>query len=365
MSIRQVSIPWDSFAPDGSGIGFLRQIQTSGGNRVAGETVTDHAYSVVTIKNHHAKACTKTYILIGGSPPQATSGSTLPGPNLDAPNLANGALNHLNNKIKGHEFHAGVFASEIPKAVDMIKYQSQRLYTSYKYARKGQFINAAKAISGDRKDSTSGKVASNFLEWTYGVLPLLKDIHEATKFIDKHTNPIKRSIDFRVGIKVNTVRANYYSSQIWDVKECYSQYQLICKSVEKQPMHVELGLTDPLTVLWNILPYSFVLDWLLPIGPWLSALNVERELKVGYVVRSNFIKNNWSAPNIAKIASLYYYLYSGTVSSTFYNNVVGSRSILPSLSGVSRLPAFNPLSFAVNTQHTINGLALIANRTNR
>jgi hypothetical protein len=35
----------------------------------------------------------------------------------------------------------------------------------------------------------------------------------------------------------------------------------------------QLGLLDPATVLWEIIPYSFVVDWFLPIGSYLDNLN--------------------------------------------------------------------------------------------
>jgi hypothetical protein len=35
----------------------------------------------------------------------------------------------------------------------------------------------------------------------------------------------------------------------------------------------QFGLANPLSLAWEILPYSFVVDWMLPIGPWLSNLD--------------------------------------------------------------------------------------------
>jgi hypothetical protein len=40
-----------------------------------------------------------------------------------------------------------------------------------------------------------------------------------------------------------------------------------------------LGLTDPLSVVWEIIPYSFVVDWFLPVGTYLENLNVIPKLK--------------------------------------------------------------------------------------
>jgi hypothetical protein len=35
----------------------------------------------------------------------------------------------------------------------------------------------------------------------------------------------------------------------------------------------QLGLLDPLSVAWELLPWSFVIDWFIPIGAYLDVLN--------------------------------------------------------------------------------------------
>lgn len=35
----------------------------------------------------------------------------------------------------------------------------------------------------------------------------------------------------------------------------------------------ELGLINPLSVAWEVLPYSFIVDWAWPIGPWAESLD--------------------------------------------------------------------------------------------
>jgi hypothetical protein len=36
-----------------------------------------------------------------------------------------------------------------------------------------------------------------------------------------------------------------------------------------------LGLINPLEIVWELLPYSFVVDWFLPIGNWLSSMTAD------------------------------------------------------------------------------------------
>jgi hypothetical protein len=41
----------------------------------------------------------------------------------------------------------------------------------------------------------------------------------------------------------------------------------------EMPSYTALGLTNPALLAWELVPFSFVLDWLLPIGDWLSSLD--------------------------------------------------------------------------------------------
>jgi hypothetical protein len=42
---------------------------------------------------------------------------------------------------------------------------------------------------------------------------------------------------------------------------------------EEMSFERNLGLTDPLSVAWELIPYSFVVDWFVPIGTYLDNLN--------------------------------------------------------------------------------------------
>ena len=37
----------------------------------------------------------------------------------------------------------------------------------------------------------------------------------------------------------------------------------------------QLGLLNPLEIVWECLPYSFVVDWAIPVGAWMSSLTAD------------------------------------------------------------------------------------------
>ena len=51
-----------------------------------------------------------------------------------------------------------------------------------------------------------------------------------------------------------------------------------------------LGLTNPAVVAWELVPYSFVLDWLVPIGSWLDLLDAGAFLEYREGSRTCFVR---------------------------------------------------------------------------
>jgi hypothetical protein len=35
----------------------------------------------------------------------------------------------------------------------------------------------------------------------------------------------------------------------------------------------QIGITNPALLVWELIPYSFVVDWMIPVGDWLSSLD--------------------------------------------------------------------------------------------
>lgn len=115
-----------------------------------------------------------------------------------------------------------------------------------------------------------------------------------------------------------------------------------------------LGLTNPLELGWELVRYSFVVDWFLPVGNWLSTLDADFGWRYETGVNSTFTRISvQSTPGHTP----------STSSSTYSNFTVGPkakgirfrRTVLGTPPGVG-LPHFkNPLSGV----HVANAMALL------
>lgn len=199
----------------------------------------------------------------------------------------------------------------------------------------------------------------NFLQVQYGLRPLHQDVYGAVSSInesEKDGNPYTARIKSR-GRSVDQT--------IWDRQSgiSYCGYKVAVNVVH----HVEvalyyecdnpvwkslssLGITNPASTAYELLPFSFLLDWFLPVGNYLSAMDaaIGWSFQSGTISTTTRLKASSPAPYMggqnSLIASFPY-----TETGVRFQRVVLNESPGP------RYPSFkNPLS----GQHIANAIAL-------
>lgn len=191
-------------------------------------------------------------------------------------------------KIKNQDFNLANFLGERTQTVDMIKENFNRIRKAYSSLKKGNISAAAKelgVVSVNTKKfnsrylkNQSRAISNGWLELQYGWLPLLSDIYGAVKFLkqdfqkdrllrvsaeEKFTNSdVRRSIE----TDRTTTTTNKYEI---NVKTCiyYRQNSATLSTLSS------LGITNPLSLAWELTKYSFVVDWAVSVSNFLSTLD--------------------------------------------------------------------------------------------
>lgn len=269
----------------------------------------------------------------------------------DDPNWQTVLTNRLAKAVRGHSFNPGVSIGELNESCGMIGSAARGLAKGAVKLEK----DMTKAIRGSNRVSNAlkrAKVESLWLQAVYGWLPLIGDIDSAMEFLGFALNRPRRQ----------TYRANYKCS-VDGVSSSPTNYTVSGKGFRRYyaVAHVResdvrglayTGLIDVASIAWELTPYSFVADWFIPIGDFLSARNflntVEADICYGYVER--FAGTSQAAPGT---------IYKQLVPQVF-RVVEHSRSVgalpLP-------LPSFRPLSqVASNWRHAVDGIALAEGR---
>jgi hypothetical protein len=167
-----------------------------------------------------------------------------------------------------------------------------RVIKAYRAARQGNFARAAShlgvSLSGpNRRDRQTGSLASGWLELQYGWLPLLSDIFATVTAIQQYQ--AKKAPLIRVSATVARDKSrtgtsnfgNRLTTLVYETK--LTSKVILYFRLENEDLRTvaQMGITNPVALAWELLPFSFVLDWLLPIGNYLS--NLDSTLGLIYV----------------------------------------------------------------------------------
>ena len=137
---------------------------------------------------------------------------------------------------------------------------------------------------GPRHWASAKKIPSRWLELQYGWNPLMSDVNDALATLE-HRRDIAPPI---IGVHAKTQRVDDRVSNHTSAYDSGSSFEVLYRT--KYECYVDLyfsmanstlarlsslGLTDPLGIIWEKVKYSFVVDWFVPIGGWLSSLRAD------------------------------------------------------------------------------------------
>jgi hypothetical protein len=225
------------------------------------------------------------------------------------PNLQNRANVECLLKMKDEKVNVGTALAEARTTVDMLASVTTDLLLLLKAAKSGRWQEVRRKLASRSKDITKSKdIANGYLQWKYGWKPLAADIYGLFK--EAQTSLLPPLV---IDAKKTIVSNSSFTTPInviqgWDEGQGDVQFRNTCH------VHAKLsnsflagaqshGLLNPLSVAWEIIPYSFVIDWVCPVGNFLEALTAhagldfvggythqvgEAELRVSKVVPSGW-----------------------------------------------------------------------------
>lgn len=266
----------------------------------------------------------------------------------------------LRSAVAGSTFNAGVFLGEGREALGMIADTAIKLYWGYRAAKQGDFRSAKRYLtSGTDRERIAKKVtSSNWLELQYGWLPLLNDVYDGAQSL---AHLLEYPLQEVVRVSMTKDRGPVRTLNPTTVPARGRSYtRKSVKVIIKEKNVAKLyGLTDPLSVAWELVPYSFVLDWFLPIGDYLSARSLDKSLTATYVTSTKSVHEVFGLklgpPGIYGPGRL-----SGDFGSVSSRSVQFTRSVTSSLS--TPLPKVKTLGEAFSWKRAANAVALLTNR---
>lgn len=217
----------------------------------------------------------------------------------------NSALAKLKEQIA--EFtQQGENLGQASKSMKMVTDRLGQVTKSYMALRKGRFGDFCDIlrINPKRKDAhlvnsrrrVQKQASGLFLEYTYGWKPLVSDIYVGLNAIVDAPQNVKRPIRARASSGTFPVymRPNRVSggSGRYDV----DLRAIITVTDENLFTLNRTGLINPVTIAWQLLPFSFIVDWFVNVEQFVNSLTDYIGLRVddpSTSVRSRAVSNEY------------------------------------------------------------------------
>lgn len=188
-------------------------------------------------------------------------------------NLYNQAVAKVQSKVKDSAIDLSVVAGELRETRAMFIDIASRFKLAIDAARRKD----ARAIAHHLSLSSSADFANLWLMINYGMKPFISDLVGAVKALEKGVMKERYSlVKDRAKYTETIVRPSLYETggiETWTiVAECGVRVKYAVTNPYLATL-TSLGLTNPATTYWELVKLSFLVDWVVGIGSWLSQLD--------------------------------------------------------------------------------------------
>jgi len=270
------------------------------------------------------------------------------------------ALNNLRGK---NRIQLGASLAESRQVVDMIAGNTSTVLNAYRAGRRGNWGSIPRILGMDSGSVLTGKFTANkWLEYQYGWKPLLGDIYSGYTALKEGFRTFGPPIYMSSG----TGRRTSSRSVIVNGYEMNIDYEWFCNTklwyrVTNSTIDTidSAGLLNPASVAWELIPYSFVIDWFVPIGNVLSALSATAGLEFFAGKRSSISTKVLKSTEVQRENTEDGYSYYSHQKQGHYGST-SFKFYRKALSGFPNPQIYtNPNPFS--TAHVKNALALLRN----
>lgn len=194
-------------------------------------------------------------------------------PGLPSDTLEAKALSKLKDKIQGGDFSAGVFLGTLDEVLPMVTSRCRSVIAALTAVRQRRYADALRVLApGTGRPLRATAPADVWLELQYGWIPLLNDVYEGMEKL--HNMREERSMSYKASawsVVQTEDSASVPNYSITLVTRQWVSYRWTLNE-ELSTSQKLFSLTTPAEILWERMPWSFVVDWFIPVGTYLENL---------------------------------------------------------------------------------------------
>lgn len=207
------------------------------------------------------------------------------------------------SKFNQRDFDLGTAWKERGKTIQLVHGVAVTAIDALKAIRKRSGRELLNALGLDHSTAKARGVVDASLAYHYGLKPLLQDVAGAVQALTRL--PPEQWRILATGAQADErSQSKLVALGTFRPYNALSHLRLSNRTkisavqrplTREQDMLWALGLDNPLATAWEITPYSFVADWLIPVGDWLGALNSIKYYDGWQTVTTDFVEETMVA----------------------------------------------------------------------
>lgn len=254
----------------------------------------------------------RTYFDRGAIPNDLTGWDTPRPSSAEKTAVEDEATTRVRNEVKDQKVNVAQAAAESRQTVVLFENTVRRVVDTIVWIKSGNWNRAAREVGiapnarkhrkhlKRMKQDPDAAVSSAWLELQYGWRPLLSDLYGAAELIaQKHIKEERTRARKSASVSGNyreytqTRLCTKVGNGIWKYTVVYTLYYATSDSGYKTATQV--GVTNPALVAWELVPWSFVIDWFIPVGNWISSWDATYGLHFDKGTKTTIYEYNFSA----------------------------------------------------------------------
>lgn len=280
------------------------------------------------------------------------------------------ALTQARLKLKGADVNLAVAFAERDKTARLVGDTALQLVEAMRKLRQRDWRGACRALDlNPRRKPRGSSVPARWLELQYGWKPLLSDVYGSVDALAR-----RRGEDWIVTAKGASSEKidefwkpnpkgadplqlpDYGYGRATGVRGCFVRIDAVPTNDLLMVMS-SLGVTNPLLVAWELVPYSHVVDWFLPVGSFVDSLDALLGYGEAWTSISHLEKVDWvhtrSNREFENATYRFQHRYDADTASRHVVNLTRSAG-----KGVP-VASFPRLKDPVSLAHMANGLSML------
>lgn len=185
--------------------------------------------------------------------------------------LESEAITKVIKKLKDRKASLGEDLAEAGKTYYSLTREVGNLARALYAVKRGDAAGALRHLSDKRGLARRG--ADLFLQYKYGWKPLMSDIYGLSELLKQQCKPaLLMTAQTRTTVKTPRLlpKNGYDRKGNINIRGRLALTGKINSNQARLPDRI--GLSNPLSLAWELVPYSFVVDWFIPIGDILDAM---------------------------------------------------------------------------------------------